>query len=218
MARVDFRTPEPWLNHYRNTGSAPGSDRYGPWLQPFADERFRRLTAGPLLSNGLVLEPHPISIAKTDRILIAGCGAGYLIASFLADGFSETFGLDYAQSEVELLVPAPVAGRITWHDAGGNLAQLKNALRDTSGARTFDWIVTEDVATCYDLGAELDGLLDAAEEILTAADLARIMHLVTPLQAANVPQDSSFLIQSVDAWEAVRPAHRWIGLGSWELR
>lgn len=211
MPRINFATlplegAQSWRSYYDN-----GSNGYGTWLRSGQMKRPDRLVNGPLYdSGGGVVTPHPFSFAPADRILIVGCGAGYSIEGFRMLGFPNTWGLDYSsvlEASTGIITPG-IESQIAWVNvaAGG---QAKARLRNVTGDDIFDWVISEDVLPCYDTGAEMDGLLDAAESVLTGSDLSQIIHMVTPLLPDNT-QDPDFLWLSLDDWKAVRPTHSWV--------
>ncbi len=209
MPRIDFESlpltgPESWAKYY---GSIE-IEGYGPWMKAFADRRADSLVNGPVIDeNGDVRSPHPFSFLSTDRILIVGCGPGYLIESFRALGLPLTWGIDYStvmESSSGLITPG-IEDEIAWVKAL-NTGQIRSRIRQVcDGSHEFDWIITEDVVPCYDLGAEMDEVFDLCEFATPSDD--QIIHLVAALFGTN--QDPDFLWMTLAQWKAIRPTNSW---------
>lgn len=221
MPRVDFENlpltgAESWAKYYDS-----GDEGYGLWLQPAKDALRLHLTDGPLFVNRLEQIPHPFSFNSTDRILIAGSGGGYLIQAFRDAGYPNCWGIDYSTAlDGSTGVMAAVAQDGTaWIDLGAPGGQVRAALRNVTGDDEFHWVITEDVAPCYDLDAELDGLLGAAQNVLSPGiGNEQVINVVTVLRQDGIFQDPDFLWLFLDDWNAFRPAQSWVSTGSYEVR
>jgi hypothetical protein len=114
---------------------------------------------------------------RNNKLLIAGCGYGYLVAGLMADGFTDVWGCDasaWAIQQAQALHPA-IAGRFVVADI--TVRQNLNALRAAaglSGNQRFRAAVTEDVLPCAATEAEAQTMLTELRRITT--DMA---HLIT---------------------------------------
>lgn len=168
---------------------------YDPEGSGYADLRDRFLGAMP-------------GATTTDRILVAGCGFGFTIDRFRAAGYPNTWGIDdsawiEARKGVEAVdATVWVADTIT----GGG--RVRTALRQLTGASTFDWVLTEGILESLE-DAEMPTVLNACESVLAGSDLARIVHMVwVPPFAPRFA--GVFNEKTIDAWNAMRPAHTWV--------
>jgi SAM-dependent methyltransferase len=143
-----------------------------------------------------------------DRFLVAGCGFGFLIEVAHDDGYPNVWGIDSspyisnnrateARGDV-LLVEDDIRG-------GG---RVRTALRNLTGDDTFDWVISEDVLTCYDVGTDMDQMLNAAETALAKGrPLNNVIHMVT-----ESPLQLPFTGLTLEEWDAIRPAHSWVSI------
>lgn len=147
-----------------------------------------------------------------DRFLVGGAGRGDLVQIIRSDGFPNCWGIDsssllgsgrYTVSGGIVYVDRPMQG------GGGTLAKL----RQITGDDEFEWVISEDLVSCYDpTDPDLTSILDAAETVLRPGEpLSRIVHLV------SVGWDPAFASapgfdQPIEDWALLRPAHTWIGI------
>lgn len=149
-----------------------------------------------------------LGILPIQRILIVGSGMGYLIEELHDRGYPNVWGLEsssYIDSK-----RGDIAGDVLF--VSGNLTggvQIRNALRDLTGDRVFDWIISEDVLTCYP-EPDIPTLLNAAESILASAQpLSHIVHFVTPGPFKKPEIQGKINDKTMAQWTTVRSTHTW---------
>ncbi|NND36537.1 MAG: hypothetical protein HKN81_05310 [Gammaproteobacteria bacterium] len=153
-----------------------------------------------------------LGVAASDRIIVGGAGTGYLVAAAHDAGFPNCWGIDASTQLTDtpgrfqiangvLLVDRPMQG------GGGTLARL----RQLTGDDEFQWVVTEDLLTCYDPSdPDVADIFAACETVLAAGEpLTQIVHLV------SCDWDPAFIAapgfsQSLAQWQALAPAHTWL--------
>ncbi len=160
------------------------------------------------------------SIQPADRIIVQGCGLGFLIEAFKSAGFPNCFGLDnsphvsslrseHAQAETVLIE----------RDINGG-PPMRAQLAIQTGGDTFDWVITESVVESYE-DAELAELMDSAEEVLDPAhNEDHIIHMVMVVRDPTRPDKSigpQFNQKTLAGWKAIRPAHSWVDYVGWEV-
>lgn len=189
---ASYNTRENWLLWYRAgtlTYGDAGWDGYTP-----AMNRAQRLVGHGVIS--------------TDRVLIVGSGMGYMIEAMHNLGYPNTWGLDSSQYVDSKR--GEIDGNILFisGDLSGG-AQIRNALRDLTGSRTFGWVVSEDVLTCYP-DSDLTLLLDSAEVLLeNGRPISNIVHFVTPGPFTKPEVQGLINDKTMAEWVAIRPTHTW---------
>jgi len=152
-------------------------------------------------------------IQPADRILVAGCGFGYIIDEFKDAGFPNCWGIDSSSyisgrrsieaTDTTLFVSDTITG-------GG---RVKAALRSLTGDDIFHWVISESLLEGQ-TDAEIPALLNAAEGVLDpSVTQDHIIHMVVPLQS-DASQDAEFNWKTLADWNAMRPAHSWMALAS----
>jgi 2-polyprenyl-3-methyl-5-hydroxy-6-metoxy-1,4-benzoquinol methylase len=145
----------------------------------------------------------------TGKVLIAGCGYGYLVKHLVGLGV-DAYGAD--ASDWCVSQAATVAHNRVLKADITNRAQLTSALT-FAGLRTngrFTAIVTEDVLTC----------LTDAEITLALSELRRIsqvlFHIVTAVEteADRLPE---FNWKTLEAWKALVGTDNILGLESYQV-
>lgn len=157
-----------------------------------------------------------LGVATNASILVVGSGFGYLIKELLDSGILLVVGIDPGNW---LWDPANVA---EW--AEGTLALTANdwlgsptavsslqALPGITGQAKFNWIIDEDAITMHN-DTEAAEFILACEDRLQGNVKGRIVHLVTPLDPAKGPGDSSVNWKTMADWKAMAPDHRWFNL------
>lgn len=147
-------------------------------------------------------------MAVADRFLIGGCGFGYLIEVAHDDGFPNVWGIDNSDYIANNRATEARGDVLFVEDDIRGGGRVRTALRNLTGDDTFDWIISEDVATSYAPGTELDGLLNAAETVLAKGrPLSNVIHMVT-----ESPVQPPFTSLTLEEWDATRPEHSWVSL------
>lgn len=211
MPRVSWDTEAQWQSHYWRwidgvqTFYSRAMYDYGGSMPKY--ERNRDL----LIST--------LGITTTDRILIAGCGFGFLIEAFHKAGYSNCWGIDYS-AHIASNRATESDGTVLFveNDIRGG-GQVRNALRQMSGLGPQDgyhYVISENMLESYDLGTEMEQLLDAAESVLQSGEpLSNVAHLVQAVRNPSDPDrsiDPAFLQLTLAEWNAIRPAHTWIDI------
>ena len=178
-------------------------------------------------------------MAADDRILVVGAAYGYLIEAAIDDGYTAIWGLDNSSHVAANLATEGKPGATNLftsnqdpEDGPPNVVivaadvtggpSVRQLLSAATGSFRFDWIITESVAESFAPGNEMDGLLGAAESILSqqAAD-DHIIHLVVDDPGGQpIPPDWStngLTWLTLAAWNAIRPAHSWVSLRTWQV-
>jgi hypothetical protein len=223
MPRVTWETETDWLAHYRVWDVATQSNvGYG---RTFATKGNPSDGSVPLYNRRwALLRSHFPAISSSDRILVGGCGFGYLIEAAQEDGFSSVWGLD-ASTYISSNRGTESVGSVLFveDDIRGG-ARVRAALRSLTGDDEFDWIITESVLESYD-DSEIPPLLAAAETVLASVHpTANIIHLVHAVPHPSFPRsglDSAFNVKPIDDWKAIEPTHTWVNIicdEEWETR
>lgn len=215
MPRVSWDTEADWNAHYRvwdaTQGVHVGYERQA--MYAFFPRRWA------------LIEQHFPAIATTDRILVGGCGFGWLIEAAHAAGYPNVWGIDYS-THIQTNRGTQSDGSVLFVEddiTGGG--RIKAALRSLTGDDIFNWIITESVLEGYD-DAEMPQMLAAAESVLDSAEpTTNILHLVhaTPhgTFGSQYGLDPVFNVKSIDEWKAIEPTHTWVNIISsaeWEVR
>ncbi len=102
---------------------------------------------------------------KNSKVLIAGCGTGYLVDELTNQGFGDVWGCDasaWVIDQGKALLPG-VASRLFVSDPiGWTNNTARNAVRSVvglSGNNAFNLIITEDMLPCADHETEAQSML-----------------------------------------------------------
>ncbi len=146
------------------------------------------------------------NMLTTDRILVVGCGFGYLIDRFHDAGYANVWGID-SSDDIENRQGAESRGSTLWvsDDIKGG-GRIRNKLRQLTGADEFDWIVTESMLESYD-DNEIDVILNACEIGMSGSDFSHIIHIVV----TDPTLDPVFNRHTISQWKFLRPSHSWTG-------
>lgn len=139
------------------------------------------------------------------RILVVGCGFGFLIEVAHDAGYTNIWGLDnshYISSKRGVEARGDVL--MVDDDIRGE-GRIKTALRTLTGDDTFGVIITEDVLTSYDI-AEMPPIFAACEAgLATGNPASNIIHMVS-----EGPINQPFTSLTLEEWQALAPTHSWI--------
>lgn len=207
MPRVDWSAQAPWAQFYGARFPDGRVVSYGRewangmegWPQG-ADERAAKFVS-------------LIPLTAVTRVLVVGCGLGFTIERLKARGIANTWGLD--SSPYIETSKAQAANGVVWVNAdvrGGG--QVRTALRQLTGATTFDVVLSESVLESYD-DAEIPALLNAAEAVLAPG--GKVAHFVFVPPFTMPGAAGVFNEKTIDQWKAVRSTHLWIS-DSFEVR
>lgn len=159
-------------------------------------------------------------ISSTDRILIGGCGFGFLIDAFHDAGFLNVWGIDNS-GHIATNRPTESRGSTLFvQDEFSGIGRVRNQLRALTGDDIFNWVISEGLVESYE-DAELAPLADAAETFLDPAEgLENIINLVYAVIDPTNPDRSLapvFNQKTIQEWKALRPTHSWVNLLNWEV-
>lgn len=167
---------------YYNPATGQGYRQY-----PFFQERIDSLK-GRFAPNG-------------QKLLVAGCGWGYLVQLAVAAGY-DAWGVDasaYAVGKAQAAIGAALAPRILQADVlnATQLRQAANAAGIPGGNPRFALLVTEDVLPCL-----TDGEITTAVTNLRARCTSNLLHICT-LADPSVVQDSRCNWKTGAQWKAL---------------
>jgi hypothetical protein len=145
----------------------------------------------------LVIQRYPTA----NRILVVGCGVGYLVDELLKAGKPNTWGIDaapYATAQAVVELGATVGARVRLADATSAAAVRSAKLAFGLGQnQRFDLAITEDVLPCLTAG-EQTALLSAVRQHATA-----LLHVVTPGDPADPRKRPGLDWKRATAWKAL---------------
>ncbi len=176
--------------------------------------RFAQLAASPL-NDQLTLYLQRVdrltaafAIRAADRILVVGCGLGFLVEAFHDRGFPNVWGIDDSTHVAQLRATETREDVDFIEDDVRGGRRVRNALRRRTGAAKFDWVLTESVLEGYE-DAELQTIFDATGKFLAApGGLDRVVHLVVTTPSGRSLDDFNW--KTLAEWKAMRPAHSFI--------
>lgn len=160
------------------------------------------------------------AINATDRILIGGCGLGFLMDAFHDAGFPNVWGIDNSP-HVASRRPSESRGTTLFvqNDFRGG-GQARAQLRILTGDDVFKWIITECVLESYE-DIEIPALLDASEVVLDPVESpGNIIHLVQSVGDPTNPDRSIspvFQQKTLTEWKAIRTSHSWVDTVGFEV-
>jgi len=201
-----FAWPEPQWNYALNSNNSYFPDH------PMNYFRFRveKLVAA-------------FSIQPSSRIIVLGCGGGFLPETFIwwkmqqgiaqATAQSQVAGVDNStfiqanvltESHPLMLNPTRILNRSLLDGTGLNA--MRNALRNIAGgSEFFDYVITESVIESYTAAERTNFLNQVATYKSAAAPLRNIIHIVCPNWDASA--DGGSVGMSVAEWAATRNTH-----------
>lgn len=152
----------------------------------------------------------PPGIAQTARILIVGCGFGFLIEKLRAAGFQNVWGIDLSPYYFEAVraanFGAGIRALIQQFNVVGMTSQMRRTL--TGSTTAFDAVITESVMESY-TPAEQDQILAACEAQRVATNRP-IYHLV--FDGTDMTPLGGCPARTLAEWQAstVRAGHTFI--------
>lgn len=208
MPRIDWSQASAWDTYYGATVNGQRVSYGRDWAYMEADG-FTPEQSGTAQRRDFLIANAMPGLTQADRILIGGCGFGYLIDRFHAAGYPNVWGIDNS-THIENNKNAQAVGDTVWvNDTFTGGGRLLNKLRQLTGDDTFDWIITESVLESYN-DNEIAPLLNACETVLASGrPLSAIIHYVFVPPFSPAAQ-GVFNEKTIDQWNAVRPSHTWV--------
>jgi len=160
------------------------------------------------------------AIGAADRILIGGCGFGFLIDAFHDAGFPNTWGIDNS-GHIATNRPTESRGSTLFvQDDFSGIGRVRNQLRTLTGDDIFNWVISEGLVESYE-DSELAFFRDTAETLLDPAESKlNIINLVYAVIDPTSPErslDSVYNQKTIAEWKALEPLHSWVNLLNWEV-
>lgn len=194
---MSWDTQASWNRYYGGAGLTYGR----AWAYPADPEESHYATRRDRLIA--------LGIATTDRILIGGCGFGFLIERFHAAGYPLCWGIDNSTYIADNR-NTEISGSTLWVDddfTGGG--RIRNKLRQMTGDDIFNWVITESVLESLE-DIEMPPYFSACETVIDPAEpLTNIVHIVyVPPFGPNYVGE--FNEKTIDQWKSMRPSHTWM--------
>jgi SAM-dependent methyltransferase len=222
VTKEDYDDPAFWASQYEARNRNPVSPTFGQMLPGYLRDTLAFQEGLYLARRDAIIEA--FSMDATHRILIAGCGHGWLIETFvdlwgpnvddrIDQGGHGVYGIDYS-AHISDRRGVEARGDIVFVEddiRGGG--RVRAALRQATGDDVFHFIVSESMMEGYNVPSpELTQILDAAEAGLESSQpLTNIVHMVT------VDVNPPWTRLSLPEWKAVRPTHSWMSNQSFEV-
>jgi 2-polyprenyl-3-methyl-5-hydroxy-6-metoxy-1,4-benzoquinol methylase len=158
------------------------------------------------------LERH-FRIGRSQRILVVGCGFGYLVEAMMDLNYHNVFGMDNSAWIVENRhtesrpdVPILEIGIL---DEG-----LIPHLANRTGPGKFDWVIDEHLLEGY-LDEQHPPLIEAMSELVARPQA--VIHMIQPLSEGKTGSPTMNW-KTLDEWAAIAPMDRWIAPDRNEVR
>lgn len=154
-----------------------------------------------------------LGVLTNHSVLVVGSGFGFLVEELLSLGVN-AYGIDpgawFWDPVNDSEWPTGVKERTAndWMGSGTEQASLVT-LPGISGQARFNWIIDEDAAPAHS-DAEIPAFITSLENRLQGNVKGRIVHVVTPLDPASGPGDSSQNWKTLADWETWAPDHTWV--------
>lgn len=180
----------------------------------------------------LVNKLETLGLLPSHRIMIVGCGYGYMVYCFrhasahpnIASDYPNTWGIDLS-SYIATNWDAQRLGdeeyvNDDWVD--NNKQRVINKLESMTGGFSTFHVVINFVTESYNPvteATELDNMFVACERGLVGTDYRRVIHIVDnalrPGEDGSEPyyqthQNYGATLMTLENWAALRPAHSWI--------
>lgn len=155
-----------------------------------------------------------LGVLTNHSVLVVGSAFGFLLEELLALGVVDAYGIEPgswcwdAANDGEWPVGVKARTANDWIGSGTEQASL-TGLAGVTGQAKFNWIIDEDAAPAHS-DAELPAFLAGLEARLQGNVKGRIVHVVTPLDPASGPGDSSQNWKTLADWETWAPDHTWV--------
>ncbi len=151
------------------------------------------------------------NMLATDRILVVGCGFGYLIERFHDAGYANVWGID-SSDDIEARKGVESRGDVLWvSDEMTGVGRVRAAMRNLTGDDEFDWIITESMLESYE-DNEVQTILNVCEGALTGSDQSHIIHIVVTKEDPAAPGYApAFNWKTIAVWNLLSPSHSWTG-------
>lgn len=224
---------------YRIKVRDPAAADFGQWVG--YGKRFAQRAGGPYDDEPKLYDDlaarlggwlsGSFGLTSTARVLIAGCGFGYLVNGLHRAGWPNVWGIDFP-GYLDTLVDGEKLGTpgIVFDDIRQSTAvRVRNAIRKETGGTTFDAVVTEAYFTMSFDDTEIADLFAGTEALMGDNPHNHILHLVmdynttppgewptaggdgdAPPAYNPIPAGLEDLHwHSLDVWTTHKPEHSW---------
>jgi 2-polyprenyl-3-methyl-5-hydroxy-6-metoxy-1,4-benzoquinol methylase len=217
---LDYDLESSWRRTYGLSVRSPGhrldgqavtySRAYAQMME--APERPQELTYHLRVAAALA---SLLRIAAADRILVAGCGFGFLVEAMAALGQPNCWGVD-SSAWIESGLAEEAGGGVSVTVADFLDPSLPAIMAGVAGPGGFDWILSEHLLEAAE-EAVIPSLLDSAEGLLSdGRPLAAAAHLVQVVDADR-RGEPDMTWKSAQGWKALRPSHTWVASPALEI-
>ena len=228
MPRKAWVTEQDFLDAYSVRIRDPAHPQFGQrvgygrvWAQrvegPYDDNLTRFINRSGILRTVFNIKP-------AHRVLIGGCGFGFLVDAFHDLGIANCWGVD---DSAFITGGRGTYTRVTTdfvEDSYEGVTRVTDKMNTQTGGQTFQWVITESLLESYEDG-EIPALLDASEVFLDGAfGNANIIHLVQSVTGfvssagdADKSIDPIYNQKTISEWKAIRPSHSWMDIATFEV-
>ena len=151
------------------------------------------------------------SPSTTDRILVVGAGFGGMVEAWHDAGYANCWGVDsspWIETNKATMTRNDV---ILVSEDIRNGGQFRLALRQNTGDDEYDWVITEDVVSCY-ADADLATMIPLVETLLfNGTPLTNIIHMTTYSRGPGT-MDSALNAKTLQEWQTAYPSYSWMGM------
>ncbi len=212
---ADWNDPTLWAALYRNQDNDGSFIGYSRRYAEIQDGNRTNVAHGAFDARwaNLVRE---FDILTSERVLIVGCAYGYLIEAANDAGFANVWGIEASTYIIGNRGDETRGNVLFVEDDIRGGAAVHTKLTTLTGFAEFDWVISEDVAPGYTTVEYVD-VMDAMEGVLDPDSRAnQVIHLMTILVPGK-SGDSSQTWLTLAEWNALRPAHTWVHMRTFEV-
>lgn len=140
-----------------------------------------------------------LQLAKSSRVLVAGCALGYLMEEFARLSMT-AYGFDNSMYIRSIKNKEKVKFDVAHVDILSN--NFKTEIKTALGQDQFDCVVTEDLLPSHDSFTKI--FENCASVLAPGLPQSRIVHIV------QINTDVPFTSKTLTDWTALRPEHTWL--------
>lgn len=175
------------------------------------DDQYRRY---PFFSDRAVRARGVLQAILTSKILIAGCGWGFLIEELTNQGFTDVWGCDASDYAVNTAAPRDIpslSSRVLLGDVTSDqsMIDVANAAGLPGNNPRFRACITEDILPCAETVEEAQQMLTVLRTRARA-----LFHFITPRDQLGVLQPDGSVVWP---WgeQAQMPGFLWLSEQEW---